>query len=100
MGEGDRYMAKRTVSVKVDDDIKEAAEALFRDHGLTMSQAIRFFLRAVVKEKSILYEVESYNFNEETREALAEAKEMEKHPERYKTYNSVEEMMKDLESDD
>lgn len=38
-------------------------------------------------------------FSKELLEALKEAEKMEKHPERYKSFDSVEELMKDLESD-
>lgn len=34
--------------------------------------------------------------SEELLEALAEGEEMKKHPERYKTYSSAEEMVKDI----
>ena len=38
--------------------------------------------------------------SEELLEAFAEVEEMEKHPERYKSYTSVEEMMRNILSED
>lgn len=35
-------------------------------------------------------------FSDEMLEALAEAEDIEKHPEKYKSYNSVEDLMKDI----
>lgn len=39
-------------------------------------------------------------FNEETLEAIQEVEEMQKHPERYKSYHSVEELFADLLKED
>ena len=36
------------------------------------------------------------NFNKDTIKAIKEAKKMEKHPERYKSFDTIEELMKDL----
>lgn len=44
-------------------------------------------------------ELSKYFSKEELQEAAKELKDMEKHPEKYKSYNNVEELFKDLESD-
>ena len=38
-------------------------------------------------------------FSDEMLEALAEAEDIEKHPEKYKSYNSVEDFMKDIHNE-
>ena len=38
-------------------------------------------------------------FSDEMLEALAEAEDIEKHPEKYKSYNSVEDLMKDIHNE-
>ena len=38
-------------------------------------------------------------FSNEMLEALAETEDIEKHPEKYKSYNSVEDLMKDIHNE-
>lgn len=38
-------------------------------------------------------------FSDEMLESIAEAEDIEKHPEKYKSYNSVEDLIKDLHND-
>lgn len=43
---------------------------------------------------------EEPHFNETTREALAEMDEMKKHPEKYKVYDTFDELMEDIHKED
>ena len=78
-------MATTNINVRVDTDLKQAAESLFSDLGLDMSSAITMFLKSAVSNNGIPFEVKRVP-NAETRAALAEYDEMKKNPGTYKRY--------------
>ena len=50
------------ISLRVDDEVKRRAERTFDVIGLSMSTAINFFLRAVVRENRIPFELSADPF--------------------------------------
>ena len=50
------------VSFRVDDDIKKKAERTFDDIGISMSTAINIYLKAVVRENRIPFELSADPF--------------------------------------
>ena len=50
------------ISLRVDDEVKRRAERTFDDIGLSMSTAINIFLRAVVRENRIPFELSADPF--------------------------------------
>lgn len=50
------------ISLRVDDEIKRNAERTFDDIGLSMSTAINIFLKAVVRENRIPFELSADPF--------------------------------------
>ena len=58
-----------------------------------MSSAINMFLRSAVMHDGIPFEIRRQIPNAETKAALDEYEEMKKHPDRYKRYESVDEML-------
>ena len=64
-----------TISARIDPDVKEAAESVFRDLGLTASQAISLFYRQVQLRHGLPFEVRVPNTL--TAEALREAEARE-----------------------
>ena len=69
-------MAAQTtmLHVRVDDDTKARASAALGAMGLTVSDAVRLFLRRVVAEQAFPLELKVPNA--ETRAAMAEAEEL------------------------
>jgi DNA-damage-inducible protein J len=92
-------MATTNINVRVDSDLKQAAESLFADLGLNMSVAITMFLKSAVNHDGIPFEVKRIAPNAETRAALAEYDEMKKHPEHYKRYSSFDDLMDEVFTD-
>lgn len=84
-------MATTNINVRVDSALKQEAEALFNDLGLSMSSAINMFLRSAVMNDGIPFEVKRQTA--ETKAALDEYEEMKKHPDRYKRYESFDEAL-------
>ena len=89
-------MATTNINVRVDSALKQEAEALFNDLGLSMSSAINMFLRSAVMHDGIPFEVKRQTPNAETKAALDEYEEMKKHPDRYKRYESFDEVLDDV----
>ena len=89
-------MAKIATNISIDEDIKPKAQALLAEFGLDLSTAVNMFLRQMLREKAIPFEVRKEIPNATTLAAIAEANEMEKHPELAKTYTSVDDFMEDL----
>lgn len=92
-------MSISTISFDVDSELKRKAENIFKEFGLNMTSAINMFLEKIVDNKEILFDFEEEIPNEETKLALAEYEEMVNNPEKYKRYDSVDEMMKDILED-
>ncbi len=86
-------MATANINVRIDSELKKAAENLFSDLGLNMSSAITMFLRSAVSHDGIPFEVKRKNPNTETVAALAEYEEMKKNPDSYKRYDTFGELM-------
>jgi DNA-damage-inducible protein J len=82
------------IEARIDPDLKQAAEAIFSKLGVSPSDAIRMFYKQVELHQGFPFEVRLPNA-----ETLAAIEEVEKHPERLKCYNSVEEMFEDWDAD-
>ena len=93
-----RQITMANVNVRIDGDIKADAEAVFSDLGLTPSTAINLFYKQVIRTHSIPFPLKAEIPNRKTKKALKEVKKIEKHPNKYKKYDSVEELMEDLNS--
>jgi len=80
-----------TVRARIDESLKFDAETILKEIGLTTSQAINIFLKKVVSEHGIPFELKVPSDRLQT--AMEEAKKSQG------TYHeSIEEMMKDLKS--
>lgn len=84
------------LNIRVDSNLKKDAEDLFKRLGLNMSSAINVFLTQSVREQAIPFEICEDRPNKKLLKALKEAEKMKKNPEKYKSYNNIEELMKDL----
>ena len=84
------------LNVRVDSVLKKESEMLFKDLVLDMNTAINIFLTKCVKTGSIPFKVEEPKPSRKLRKALKELDYMEKHPEKYKAYHSVDELLEDL----
>lgn len=92
-------MATTNINVRVDSALKQEAEALFSDLGLNMSSAINMFLRSAINHNGIPFEVKRVMPNAETKTALDEYEEMKKNPDKYKRYESFDEILDEVFTD-
>ncbi len=87
------------LNVRVDSTLKEESDMLFKSLGLNMSTAINMFLTKCVKTSSIPFKIEEPKPSRRLKKALKEADYMMKHPDKYKSFDSVEELFEDLDND-
>ena len=91
-------LAKSTnLNIRVDSNLKKEAENLFKKLGLNMSSAINVFLAQSVREQAIPFEIYVEKPSKKLTKALKEADKIEKHPDKYKSYNNMEELIEDLD---
>lgn len=91
-------MGTTNINVRVDTELKQSAESLFKDLGLNMSSAITMFLKCAVSHDGIPFEIRRVP-NAETRSALAEFDEMKNNPDHYRRYDSFDELVDEVLSD-
>lgn len=63
-----------TLQIRVDDTLKQEADALFSSLGLDTSTAIRIFLNAAVENDGIPFSVQHKSINSSLREAIADSR--------------------------
>ena len=94
-------MAKTdTLNIRIEPNLKKEAEKTLDDLGMNVAEAVTIFLKQVVLTESIPFNIKKPKYNDETLDAIKEALEMIKNPEKYKSFNSVEELMDELNSED
>ena len=84
------------VNVRIDPKLKKQAEEVFASLGISTSAAINMFYHQVVRTNSIPFELKADIPNETTIDAINEAEEIEKGKKKTKTYQNVDELMKDI----
>ena len=97
------------ISVQINKEDKEKATAILQKLGVSMSGLINMTLKQLIlkggipfdvslpKEKNELYQ---YFSNEEIKNMAKEISDIEKNPENYKSYDNIQDLKKDLLSDD
>ena len=86
-------MATVNMSFRMDTELKKQAEAMLSDMGLNMTTAINMFLRQVVRQGRIPFEIATDIPNAET---LAAINDVNNNRNMSKAYGSMEELMRDL----
>ncbi|CCO06921.1 type II toxin-antitoxin system RelB/DinJ family antitoxin [Desulforamulus hydrothermalis] len=87
-------MANTTnLNIRIDEDLKRQADAIFSELGLNMSTAINMFLRYSVRYGGIPFELRVEKPNAET---LAAIDDVNNNRNMSKTFTSVDDLMEDL----
>ena len=88
-----------TLSVRIDSSDKKEFELFCNSTGMNVSTAINMFIKAVLREKKIPFEIkiEKKEIDQEIYEKLLESeKELEKNSKRYTTDEIIESMKSNL----
>ena len=88
-------MATTNISIRMDSDLKEQADALFAELGMNLSTAFNIFVRQSLREGGIPFEIHTERPNKETIAAMLEAERIAKDP-KVKKYSDVEEALREL----
>lgn len=93
-------MAKTSsMHIRVEPQVKKEVERILNTLGMTSAEAINIFLKQIILNSGIPFEIKTPQFSDEMLESLAEAEEIEKHPENYKSYKNLAEIMEDLDNE-
>ena len=84
------------LNIRTDKLIKEQAEAIFAELGLTMTTAVNMFLRKTIREHGIPFDLKLEVPNDVTVAAIEEGKKMLDDPST-PGYNSIESLKAALE---
>lgn len=88
-------MAKtETLHIRIEPSVKQKAEETLNELGLSIADAINVFLKQVILNDGIPFEIRKPKFNKETIEAIEDAK---KGKNLSKTFDSVDEMFEELD---
>lgn len=93
-------MAKSTssnISIRMDSDLKSAAEALFDELGMSLSTAFNIFVRQSLREGGIPFKITEGRPNQETVAAMLEAEKIAKDSS-VKGYHNVDGLFADLDA--
>ena len=86
-------MAKVSTNISIDSEVKAESQKMLSELGLDLSTAVNIFLRQMIREKAIPFEI-SLNVPNATTEAAIEAAENES--DIYGPFDSVSELMEAL----
>ena len=90
-------MATVNLSIRMDAELKKQAETMLADMGLNMTTAMNIFLRQVVRQGKIPFEIATDIPNAETVAAIKEMDDMVSGKISTKKYTSIDELFEDLE---
>lgn len=94
----DKYMAVTTpTQIRIEENTKKQAVELLEGLGLNLSDAVNMFLRQVVLQNGIPFEVKYPEFKPEVIEAMEEAKQISRDP-NVKGYTDINELFEELDS--
>ena len=85
------------ISIRMDSELKVAAEALYEELGMNLSTAFNIFVRQSLREGGIPFKITEGKPNQETVAAMLEAERIARDPS-VKGYNSVDELFADLDA--
>lgn len=84
------------ISIRMDSNLKAAAEELYEELGMNISTAFNIFVRQSLRERGIPFKITEGTPNKETVSAMLEAERIAKNPD-VKGYRDVDEFFADLD---
>lgn len=89
-------MSQGTLTLKIDNETKKEFNEFCEEIGINMTTAINMFIKKVIREQRIPFELSLNKPNLETLQALQESEDILNGIKKAKSYNNVEELFKDL----
>ncbi len=88
-------MATTNISIRMDEEIKKQADALFGELGMNISTAFNIFVRQSLRDGKIPFDISLNQPNKETIAAMIEAERIAKDPS-VKGYSDLDELFAEL----
>ena len=89
-------MAQGTLTIKLDNETKKEFNEFCEEIGINMTTAINMFIKKVIREQRIPFELSLNKPNLETLQAIQESEDILNGIKKVKSFNSVEELFEDL----
>ena len=90
-------MSMKNLNIRIDEDLKTKAEEVFSELGMNMTTALTIFLKTSVRYGGIPFELRLDTPNVETAQAI---EDVNNNKGLSQTFDSVSEMMGDLNAED
>ena len=84
------------INIRIEPKLKKEVEETLNDLGMNIADAVTIFFKQIVITESIPFIISKHKYNKETIKAIKEAEKIMKNPDKYKGFDSVEELMEDL----
>lgn len=84
-------MATTNLNIRIDMGIKDEADAIFKELGLSMTTAINIFLRTAIREHGIPFDLKLDTPNDVTVAAIEEGRKLMQDPSAPR-YSSIEDL--------
>ena len=89
-----------TMNIRIEPSLKKEVEEILKDLGMNISDAITIYFKQIVLTDSIPLQIKRPKFNKKTLEAIKEADEIKKHPDNYKSYNNIYEIIEEIDNEE
>ena len=94
-------MAKTAmINIRTDAETKKEIEDLYSAFGISVSDAVNIFFRQSLMQKGLPFAMQIPRYNAETLAAIEEVVKMKQNPQLYKSFDSVETLFEELNSND
>ena len=94
-------MAKTAnINIRVEPDLKSTADGIFSQFGLTIADAVNIFLYKSIIVGGLPFDMILPKYNDDTLAAMQEARNIASGKINAKSYDSVKEMIAELDFDD
>lgn len=90
-------MANSNINIRVDSDVKAQAQRLFSDLGMDLTTAVNVFLRQSIEQGGIPFMIGQRRYNQETEQAMKEARDIIDGKVEAKSYTSARELFEELD---
>ena len=92
-------MANSNINIRVDSNVKAQAQRLFSDLGMDLTTAVNVFLRQSIEQGGIPFMIGQRRYNQETEQAMKEARDIIDGKIEAKSYTSARELFEELDNE-
>lgn len=94
-------MAKTAnINLRIEPEVKKEAELLFNSFGISVTDAINIFIRTSLMEGGFPFQIKQPRYNHETEMAMNEARKIINGEIESKSYNSLSEILDEIDMED